>query len=371
MSELKQSGRRKRLNLRYLLSLTVSVLCGFAIGAVFLLIAGFHPITTYAAMLKGAFGNTRHIGDFLEYAMVLCLCGLACVLGARVGIFNVGGEGQLLLGGIFAAQVGVWMDGMPRWIVLPCAALAAMAVGGVYAFIPGVLKVKVKVDEVITTIMLNTIAAFLCAYLAKGPWHNSNPNMVAATEQLNAKYWFSGLLSTSTLTTAIFGAAVIAFLVWYVMQKTSRGFEMKLTGQNPRFARFIGIRADRLILVCMVLSGAICGLVGMFRVYGAEHLYKDSISRDYYFEGLMVAMIAQYRPLPVIVLSVFFAILKIGAQGMELSGVPSQIYLIIQTIIIFFMAAESGISASVAAKLQRRRAKRDALARQEGGASNG
>ena len=335
---------KKRIDPGYLISLLLSVVLAFVIGAVILAIAGFSPGKAYLAMLNGAFSSARHIGDLLEYAMVLCLCGLACVLGARVGIFNVGGEGQLLLGAIVACQVGVWLGGLTPWLVLPLAALAAMAAGGLYALIPGVLKVKVKVNEVITTIMLNTVAASFCQYLAKGPWKHANKNMVAATEQLNARYWFGGLIGGSNLSTAILAAAVLALVIWYVMQKTSRGYEMKLTGQNERFARFIGIRTDRLVLVCMLLSGALCGLVGMFRVYGAEHLFRDSISRDYYFEGLMVAMIARYQPLAVVFLSLFFAALKIGAQGMELAaGVPNQIYLIIQTVVIFLMAAESGL----------------------------
>lgn len=335
---------KKRIDPGYLISLLLSVVLAFVIGAVILAIAGFSPGKAYLAMLNGAFSSARHIGDLLEYAMVLCLCGLACVLGARVGIFNVGGEGQLLLGAIVACQGGVWLDGLTPWLVLPLAALAAMAAGGLYALIPGVLKVKVKVNEVITTIMLNTVAASFCQYLAKGPWKNANKNMVAATEQLNARYWFGGLIGGSNLSTAILAAAVLALVIWYVMQKTSRGYEMKLTGQNERFARFIGIRTSRLVLVCMLLSGALCGLVGMFRVYGAEHLFRDSISRDYYFEGLMVAMIARYQPLAVVFLSLFFAALKIGAQGMELAaGVPNQIYLIIQTVVIFLMAAESGL----------------------------
>ena len=271
---------KKRIDPGYLISLLLSVVLAFVIGAVILAIAGFSPGKAYLAMLNGAFSSARHIGDLLEYAMVLCLCGLACVLGARVGIFNVGGEGQLLLGAIAACQVGVWLDGLTPWLVLPLAALAAMAAGGLYALIPGVLKVKVKVNEVITTIMLNTVAASFCQYLAKGPWKNANKNMVAATEQLNARYWFGGLIGGSNLSTAILAAAVLALVIWYVMQKTSRGYEMKLTGQNERFARFIGIRTSRLVLVCMLLSGALCGLVGMFRVYGAEHLFRDSISRD-------------------------------------------------------------------------------------------
>lgn len=359
------------VNVRYLASLVISVLLAFVIGGVILRLTGFDPFEAYGAMISGAFDSARHVGDFLEYAMVLCICGLACVLGARVGIFNVGGEGQLLLGAIFACQVGIWMDGMPPWLVIPAAALAAMIVGGLYAMIPGVLKVKVKVNEVITTIMLNTIAAYLCQYLAKGPWKNANKNMVAATEQLNAQYWFSGVIKRSSLTTAIFAAAVIAFIVWYVMEKTSAGYEMKITGQNPRFARFSGLKTDSIIIICMVISGAMCGLVGMFRVYGVEHLYRDSVSRDYYFEALMVAMIAQYRPVTVVFLSLFFAVLKIGAQGMELIGVPSQIYLIIQTVVIFFMAAESGITESMRQKKRRRIARRAAEERLKGAEKNG
>ena len=237
-----------------------------------------------------------------------------------------------------------WVDGQPRFLVIVCAALAAMAVGGLYAFLPGVLKVKVKVNEVITTIMLNTIAAYLCQYLAKGPWKNANKNMVAATEQLGAQYWFGSVIPRSNLTSAVFAAAVMAFLVWYVMERTSVGYEMRITGENPRFAFFSGLRTDQIVLLSMVVSGAMCGLVGMFRVYGVEHLYRDSVSKDYYFEALMVAMIAQYKPVTVILLSLFFAVLKIGAQGMELAaGVPNQIYLIIQTVVIFLMAAESGL----------------------------
>ena len=359
------------VNWRYLLSLLLSVLLAFVIGAAILAATGYDPLAAYGAMLSGAFDSARHIGDFLEYAMVLCVCGLACVLGARVGIFNVGGEGQLLLGAIVSCQVGIWMEGSPRALVLLCAALAAVAVGGFYAFIPGVLKVKVKVNEVITTIMLNTIAAYLCQYLAKGPWKNANKNLVAATGQLNAQYWFTGLIPRSNLTGAIFAAAAVALAVWYVMERTGAGYEMRITGENPRFAFFSGLRTDRIVLISMAVSGAMCGLVGMFRVYGVEHLYRDSVSRDYYFEALMVAMIARYKTVTVVFLSLFFAVLKIGAQGMELIGIPSQIYLIIQTVVIFCMAAESGVADAILAAGRRRRAGREAAERMKEEQRNG
>jgi simple sugar transport system permease protein len=353
---------KNKINTKYLISLGVSILLAFAVGAVILLCTGHNPLTAYGAMLSGAFSAPRHIGDVLEYAMVLALCGLACDLGSRVGIFNVGGEGQLLIGAIMAAQVGVALNGVTAWVVIPLAALAAIATAGLYALIPGVLKVKLKVNEVITTIMLNSVAAYLCQFLAKGPWKNSNKTMISATERLNADYWFGGLIRGSKLSTAILIAAVIAFFVWYVMQKTTPGFEMKITGQNPRFARFSGMRIDRKVIVCMAISGAICGLVGMFRVYGAEHLFKPGISNDYYFEGLMVAMIARYQPLATILLALFFAVLKIGAEGLQQVGVPNQIYLIIQTVIIFFMAAQGGFVDRLTAQLKRIKEKERAKA---------
>lgn len=349
---------KKRVNFSYLAALLISLAAALIIGALILLLSGYDPLKAYAAMLSGAFSNGRHIGDTLEYAMVLCLCGLACDIGSRVGIFNVGGEGQLLFGAIFSAQIGVWMTGLPPFVVIPVAALGAALVGGFYAWIPGVLKVKLKVNEVITTIMLNTIAASICQFLAKGPWKNPNNNIVAGTANLPNQFWLGKLVQGSNLSTAIFAAVIMTVLTWYVMQKTSVGYEMKLTGHNPRFALFAGLKTDKIVIVTMVVSGMMCGLVGMFRVYGATHIYTASISNDYYFEGLMVAMIAQYQALPTVVISFLFAVLKIGAQGMETAaGVPNQIYLIIQTVVIFCMAAEKGIRASLAARGERRRAR--------------
>ena len=340
-----------RINYSYIAALAVSIVAALLIGAIILLISGFDPLTAYAAMLSGAFSNARHIGDVLEYAMVLCLCGVACDIGSRVGIFNVGGEGQLLLGAIVAAQIGVVLNGLSAWIVIPVAAIGAAVVGGIYALIPGWLKVKHNVNAVITTILLN--------------------NIVAGTGNLPQTYWFTKLATGSNLTTVFFVATAMTILTWYIMQKTSTGYEMRLTGDNPRFARFLGLKTDKIVIVAMLISGMMCGLVGMFRVYGAEHIYKASISNDYYFEGLMVAMIAKYQVLPTAIISVLFAILKIGAQGMETAaGVPNQIYLIIQTVVIFCMAAESGIVSDIKAKLADRAARLAARERSKEGAAN-
>lgn len=373
------SEKKKRsFDWGYLGSLGLSVLLALVVGAVVMWAAGHDPIKAYAELLKGATGcqslgefftavfTKRQFGNTLEYTMVLCLTGLACALGARVGIFNVGGEGQLYLGAIVSAYVGVKLAGVSAWVVIPVAAVAAMAVGAFYAWIPGILKVKLKVNEVITTIMMNSIAIYLCAYLSSGPWKTGQGNRVSGTDTLSADFQFDKLIRGSSLTTAIFAAAVVAILVWYVMGKTTTGFDMKMTGLNSRFASFSGLKTSTIVIGTMAVSGAMCGLVGMFEVYGLKGSYQDGISKEFYFDGLMVAMIMRYKPAGIIGMSLLFAILRVGASGMELNaGVPGELYRIIQSVIIFFMAAEGGISAAIKARRSRMRAQAEAKSRLE------
>jgi len=358
---------RRHVNLGYIAAVAVSIVAALLIDAVILVAAGHNPIAAYRELFVYPFSTAAHFGNMLEYAMVLCLCGLACVVGSRVGIFNVGGEGQLLLGGLVAAYVGSQMSGMSLWIVIPCAALAAMATGGLYALIPGVLKVKLKVNEVITTIMMNSIAGFVCSFFSSSVWKNTRFN-----EGIDvSEFRFATLIGGSKLSTAILGSALITFLVWYILQKTSKGYEMRLIGDNPRFARFAGLKTDRIVIAAMIVSGMMCGLVGMFRVYGAEKAFISSrVSNEYYFEGLMVAMIAQYQPVPTIVISLIFAILKSGAMGMQSVGVTIQIYWVMQATVIFCMAAQSGILSAIRKAGQRRAAARDVAARRKGGAAH-
>lgn len=349
---------KKKINWGYFGSLILSVVLALAVGAAIMAATGYDPLNAYHELFRGATGcdnlgqvftglfTKRQFGNTVEYAMVLFLTGLACAVGARAGIFNVGGEGQLYLGAIVSAYIGVVLNGLSPWIVIPAAALGAMAAGALYAWIPGVLKVKKKVNEVITTIMMNSIAIYFCAFLSNGPWKTSQPNRVSGTDPLDNVYRFTQLIRGSNLTTAIFASAIIAFLIWYVMSRTATGFEMKLTGHNPRFAKYLGLSVDKLVIGSMVVSGAICGLVGMMEAYGVRGNYQDGISNEYYFDGLLVAMIMGYRPVGIIVMSFFFAFLKVGAAGMELNaGVPGELYRIIQSVVIFFMAAEGGVKA--------------------------
>lgn len=347
----------QKLTRDYLLSLLLAVALALLAGAGIMLLCGHNPVQGYAALLSGALGKPRAVGNTLAKTVTLALTGLAMSLAAKAGVFNVGGEGQLYLGAMAAAVVGAQAKG-PAWLVVALSLLAAMAAGGLYALLPGWLKVRWKVDEVITTIMLNSVAIYFCSYLANGPLKTTERGIATGTDSIMKEAAFTPLIKLSNLTTGVFYAAVVALLVWYVMTRSSTGFEMKLTGENDRFAQYGGISTGKLMLWSMVFSGAICGLVGMLEVFGLHKRFLTTVSNEFYFDGMLVAMIMRYNPFGVILMSFFFAILSIGGKSMELTaGISSELILIVQSIIIFFMAAESGVRAWFAARRDTRRAR--------------
>ena len=348
----------QRLNRDYLVSLFTAVLLAFLVGAGIMLLTGHDPLQGYAALFQGALGKPRALGNTLAKTVTLCLTGLAMSVAAKAGVFNVGGEGQLYMGAMAAAVVGAQVTGVPAWMVTVLSLLAAMLAGGLYALLPGALKVRWKVDEVITTIMLNSVAIYFCSYLANGPLKTAERGIATGTDSILKAAAFTPLIKLSNLTTGVFYAAVVALLVWYLMSRSSIGFEMRLTGENDRFARYGGVHTGKLMLWSMVLSGAICGLVGMLEVFGLHKRFLTTVSNEFYFDGMLVAMIMRYNPFGVILMSFFFAILNIGSKSMELSaGVSSELVLIVQSIIIFFMAAEGGIRNTLTERAVVRRAR--------------
>lgn len=365
MNKLAQSLRS---NKSYLTSLFLSIAAALLIGAVLMLVTGYNPAAGYVAMLKGVFGSSRVFGNTLAKMLTLCLTGLAMAVCSKAGMFNVGGEGQLFLGGLAATMVGVCLEGISPIIAVPLAFLSAAVVGGFYAWIPAVLKVKLNVSEVITTIMLNSVAIYLCSYLtnSSGPLRTHDRGVLGGTDAVPDAFLFEQIIPRSNLSTAIIYSAVIAFLCWYLMKKTSIGLEMKVTGENPRFAFFSGIRKDKIMIWAMIASGAICGLVGMFEVYGYQQRFLDSISNEFYYDGMLVAMIMNYSPLGIILMSFFFAVIDIGAGAMELSiGISSELSDIIFAIIIFLMAAEGGVRKYLDEKKIQRKAKEQMQQRKE------
>ncbi|MCQ2436901.1 MAG: ABC transporter permease [Clostridia bacterium] len=347
---------KAKLNAGYLLSLAISIVLGLLVGAAIMAMGGHNPIAGYKAMLSGALSSKTAVGNTIAKTATLCLTGLATAIASQAGTFNVGGEGQLYFGAMASALLGAKLMGVSPIIGVPLCLLAAIAAGAFWAYIPAVLKVKMNVNEVITTIMLNSVAIYFCAFLSNGPLKTGERGIASGTAKINTDLAFPKVIRLSNLTTSIFLSAAIALFVWYLMKRTTTGYELKLTGQNPRFAKYAGLNGGRLMILGMLLSGAICGLVGMFEVFGLHKRFTDSVSNEFYYDGMLVAMIMRYEPTGIILMSFFFGILKIGGTGMEMIGIPDEIILIVQSVIIFFMAAEQGIAENLIARRLRKRA---------------
>ena len=351
---------KEKINVRYIGTLAACIIAALLIGAVLMVLTGFNPFEAYGAMIEGALGSPRFIGNTLERAMLLCLLGLATAIGAKGGLFNVGGEGQLFFGALTSTMIGLWCSNLPTIVVVVLSFIGAVVVGGFYAWIPALLKVKLGVSEVITTIMLNTVAIKVCTYLVNGPWNAPSAAIAKGTEYLPDTLRFTKLIQASNLTTGFIGGAVVAFFIWYVMKMTSTGLQIKVTGENERFARFAGLPSSKLMIGSMVASGAICGFVGMFLVYGSQGHMTEAVSNEFYFDGMLVAMIMNYNPVGIIIMSFFFAIMSVGAAYMDMMvGVSTQIYDIIFSIIIFLMAAEKGINAWLEHKKLQKKARKE------------
>lgn len=330
--------------MEYILSLILSIVLALIIGALIILANGKSPIAAYAALINGSLGSAYKIATTFAKTIPLILTGLATAVAFSSGIFNIGGEGQLYLGAFAAAYVGFTFTNLPGLIGVPLALVFAAIVGGLYALIPALLKVRLGIDEVITTIMFNSIATLFTGYLANYPFASSVGKM-GATEMIAPAYKLARLVARSKLHTGIFFTALIALFIYYLMEKTSAGYDFKMIGLNPIFARYVGISAERNMVIAMVISGALCGIAGAFEVLGNHYRFLQAISPGYAFDGMLISLIVKNNVLGVIFMSVFFGMLKTGSIAMEYeTAIPSELVSVIQAIIILFIAGEKGFA---------------------------
>lgn len=334
--------KKLKENMEYLSSLFLAIFLALLIGAAIMLLNGKNPLEGYGALLKGALGSKRVIATTLSKTVPLIVTGLATALSFKSGIFNIGGEGQLYMGAFAAAYVGFTFTNLPPAIGIIMAILAAFFVGALYAFIPGYLKVRHNIDEVITTIMFNSIAIMFTSYLVNYPFAADQGKM-GGTNMIAEAFKFPKLVSLSKLNTSIFYTAIIALGIYYLMTKTSIGYNLKIVGENGTFAKYSGIKNKKYMMGAMLASGGLCGVAGAFEVYGTHYRFLQNISKGLAFDGMLIALIVKNNPIGIVLMSVFFAILKTGSNTMEImTGVPAELVLVIQSVIILFIAGEEG-----------------------------
>lgn len=304
------------------------------LGGIVIALSGGDPVRSYIHIAKASFGSLGVFSDTIVKATPLILVGLACSVAFRMRLWNIGAEGQFFLGAFGASAViltPLLPADTPAWIFIPATMLAGMLAGALWAFVPGFLKARLNVNEIITTLMMNYIALSLVNYFIFAVWTERGFQMSAVFPR-NA--WLPRLTDFSAqvpvfrgLTThmgLIFGlvAAVVVYLILY---RSRWGYEIRLIGDNPNAARYAGINIARNTVLVMMFSGALAGLAGMSEITGMVHRLQSAISPGYGFTGIIVAWLAKLNPFGVVIVSVLFGALILAGREIQPSGVPKMI----------------------------------------------
>src|SRR5262245_24013034 len=308
-----------------------AVVAALAIGAIILALAGGNPIAAYAQIARSSFGGLDVFSDTLVKAIPLMLVGLACAIAFRMRLWNIGAEGQFFLGAWGASAVvltPLLPPGTSGWIVIPTMMLAGMAAGALYAFIPGFLKARFKVNEIISTLMLNYIAIAWNDFFIFGVWSEGgfqmSPTFPRSAWLPRLTDFASSVRAFGGLTThlGLLFALVAALLVWWLLQRSRWGYEIRLIGDNPRAAEYAGVPIGRYTVLVMMLSGALAGLAGMSEISGVVHRLQGAISPGYGFTGIIIAWLAKLNPFAIILVAILFGALILAGREIQPSGIP-------------------------------------------------
>jgi simple sugar transport system permease protein len=314
-----------------------------AIGAIVLAATGYNPFSVYGLMASEAFGGTRRIAATLTATTPLLLTGLATAVAFRSGIFNVGVEGCFYLGGLLAAVLGFWLVGWPAFLIIPVALIAGALAGGAWMVAPAVLKVRLGVDEVVTTLMLNFIAINLTSWLVNGPLL-ARGSANSATPAIQAAAELPRLLPPSTLHLGFLISLALVVLYGFWDRLTVAGFRSRLVGLNARFCRAVGIDVPSLLVRMMILSGLIGGLAGGIHALGLVHRFVAGFSPGYGFTGIAVALLGRNSAFGMILAAlVFGALASSGATIQLFSDVPIEIVEVLQGTVMIFAVAKLGL----------------------------
>jgi len=344
---------------RMVLAPLVAVIVGLAVGSLAIVLQHQDLLAAYSALIGGAFGNQLAITSTLTLAVPIVVIGVGTALAFKAGLFNLGGEGQLVFGALTTAIVAIDVPLPP--IAAPIVAIAAgMLAGGLWSALAGVLEARYRVSLLIVTLLLNYIADLFAQYLVSGPLQDhSGQGALDQTVMVPSNAQFGTFIPTLQLPIGVLIALAAVIAVALFLARTVKGFELRMTGFNPLFARYSGINAARQTVVAMFLSGAVIGLAGGIETLGVTHRFIDGALTDpqYAWTGLVAALMANSNPWGTMVAGVLLAALENGASGMELTtNVPYQVSNIIQAVIIIFVAARYGFGLLLARLSERRSA---------------
>jgi len=322
----------------------VAILVSFIVGFIFLLVMGYpasQAIASYQALLKGSFGSLRNFGETLIYSTPLIFTGLAIAAAFRCGLFNIGAEGQFIIGSLTAVLAGFALKGLPWFIHIPVVLVSGAIGGALWAAIIGILKAKLGCHEVINSIMLNYVAWYLSNFITlRVPYFNQPSKSFTKDIADTAK--LLPIFQNSRVNAGIIIAIICAVLLYILLWKTVLGYEIRAVGNNPSAAEYGGISVAKNLVLAMVISGALAGIGGAVQVQSVNFRVNQLMSfTNYGLDGITVALVGKNHPIGVIFGALLFGAMAKGSFQMQFSaGVPKEVVGIIQGIIIVFIAAE-------------------------------
>ena len=322
----------------------LSIILGFLVGAIFLVVMGLSVGSAYGRLINSV-TSLKGFSYVVVYAVPYIVAGLSVAFSFKTGVFNIGAEGQFVMGSMAAACVGILFGSLPKPVLIPLCFLAAMAAGAVWGIIVGILKTKWGINEVLSMIMFNWIAFYLSNFIAGIP-AIKNEGTAEATKNIsdNASLLFSKdfIKSMGLAPTANWGfivAIIATVLIWFIIEKTTLGYELKAVGSNKFAAEYGGINVNRSILTALAISGALAGLAGALQLMGmGKRISIFSSQEGFGFAGIVVALIGCSNPFGVLVAGLFYGALMYGGSKLNLEGVPTQLISVIVGTVVFFIA---------------------------------
>lgn len=342
---------------QFVLSL-LAVVLGLIAGGILMALIGKNPIEGYSFLIKGGMMNIERIGNTLSTATPLILTGLSVAFAFKTGLFNIGAPGQMLFGGFVSLALGLSLD-LPKGIMILVMIIGSMLAGAIFALIPGILKAKFNVHEVVSTIMMNWISYWIVFYAVPGYFKGSVETESAALGENSSLYLkgLSDLFDGSFINLGIIIAVVSVIAIAFILNKTVLGYELKAVGFNRHAAEYAGMPVNRNIILSMMIAGGLAGLAGLTQYAGNTVSMQIGVMPSQGFDGIAVALLAGNTPIGVLFSAIFFGLLYTGRGFMSaMVDIPPEIAGTIIAIIIYF-AATSVLIGRVMDNIKRKRKK--------------
>lgn len=321
----------------------MAVAFGLLVGAVLIFATGNNPVVIYAALLRGACGSMFSIASSIRWTVPLIFAGIAASIAFKGGIFNMGVEGQMYMGGLAAAVVGITFTELPGYLLIPLMIISSMAVGMIWALPPILAKLYYGSSEVVPCMMLNYVAMYLTDYLVHNVFLASgNRGATIKTDMIAGQGQLTKLIPGTNVTTALFISLAVVVFYWIMIKRSRFGYEFEVCGINPRFAKYGGVNVNASRIGVILLSGAIAGLGGATEIMGVRLCFESRFVGDFATNGILAALLGSCSPIGTFFGAVFMGFLKAGSLTVErTTSVSRAVAVVIQCTIICFVSAKT------------------------------